>query len=234
MKTIGLYLLLGGAALLGALTAESRLAAVVRGWGAVAFLAMAAGYALHWPGLLGKRADGRLPLWSWLIFWPYFIWSYAAYGLARLTMDSAPQHEIFPGLHLGCRLWRWEEERCTQLGVKAVLDLTSEFGEPGFLRGREAYLCLPLLDHRSPSEERLQEAVAFVLKNLPHGPVYVHCAVGFGRAATIVAACLLAMGRATDPAAAVAQLKAIRPRVYVNHRQMAVLTQWHHRHHPNP
>ena len=227
MRMIGIYLVFGGAALLGALTVKHGLAALVLADVAVAFLAVAAGYAFHIPGLFGKQADGKLPLWSRLLFWPYFALSYFAYALARRTMDCAPHHEILPGLYLGCRRWRTEEADFKKLGVKAVLDLTSEFGEPEFLRRCGAFLCLPLLDHRPPTVAQLQEAVAYVLEHLERGPVYVHCAVGFGRSATVVAACLLALGRATDPADAVAQLKAIRHRVYVNHRQMAVLTKWH-------
>lgn len=227
MRMIGIYLVLGGVALLGAFTANHGLAALLLADGAVAFLAVAAGYAFQNPNLFGKQADGKLPLWSRLLFWPYFALSYFAYGLARRTMDCPPHHEIQPGLLLGCRRWRTEEAAFSQLGVRAVLDLTSEFGEPEFLRRNSAYLCVPMLDHRPPSVAQLQEAVAYALEHLKHGPVYVHCAVGFGRSATVVAACLLALGRATDPADAVAQLKAIRHRVYVNHRQMAVLTAWH-------
>jgi hypothetical protein len=193
---------------------------ILSGWISLAGLGVGLAYWLNAPRLLLKRADGRLGVWSWLLFWPYHLLSHLSLALHRASATEAPFHEIIPGLFLGCRLRPKEALELDPQGVAAVLDLTSEFAECATLRRSGRYRCRPLLDHTAPSRQQLQDAVAFITEHLVHPPVYVHCAVGHGRSATVVAAFLLGQGSAASPQDAVARLKAIRPGVRLNAAQM--------------
>jgi protein-tyrosine phosphatase len=55
------------------------------------------------------------------------------------------------------------------------------------------------------------------------GAVYIHCAVGHGRSATVAAAVLLARGLAANPREAVALLRRSRPLVRLTRVQRCVL-----------
>lgn len=68
----------------------------------------------------------------------------------------------------------------------------------------------------------------FVLAERSAGrPVYIHCAHGHGRSATLMAAAFLAQGLARDAAEAVALMRSERPLVRLNRRQLAALHWWH-------
>jgi isopentenyl-diphosphate delta-isomerase type 1 len=188
--------------------------------------AVAAAQFLRAPGLLLKLSDGELSWWSWPLFWPYHLLSYASWGLYRLAPRGPLYHEILPGLVLGSRLGGRDARALCGTGPWAVLDLTSEFAESECLRRGRAYRSLPLLDHTAPSLDQLRDGVAFIEEHLRRGGVYVHCAVGHGRSATFVAACLLARGCASTPEQAVATLRSRRPGVRLNADQLEVLREF--------
>ena len=78
-----------------------------------------------------------------------------------------------------------------------------------------------------PTPEQIDEGVAWALKQESAGrPVLIHCAHGHGRSATLLCAILIAKGEVGGMAEAVAVLKESRPRVRLNTRQRAGLTQW--------
>jgi hypothetical protein len=157
-----------------------------------AFFGIALSYQLAWPGLLGKTRHGRLLPSSYVLFWPYHALSRFSLLAFRLCGREALCHEILPGLFLGGRPFAWEERKLHPLGLRSVLDLTSEFSETRFLRGVETYRCIPVLDNSAPSPAELELAVGFIRDRLTKGPVYVHCALGHGRSATVVVGYLLA------------------------------------------
>lgn len=211
------------AAAYATLQAGSILTRIVCAQTALGFFGVALAQWLREPRLLLKRRDGRLRLWSWLLFWPYHLLSHASWALYRLAPGEPRFHEILPGLFLGCRLRQREAAQLVTQKPWSVLDLTSEFSEPASFRDGAAYLCLPLLDHTAPSVAQLAQGSAFIAERLPAGPVYVHCAVGHGRSATFIAAYLLARGLATTPEHAAALLRAKRPGVRLNASQRAAL-----------
>jgi hypothetical protein len=109
---------------------------------------------------------------------------------------------VAPGILLGQRPLGAEALEDASL----IVDLTSELTELAAVRAGREYLCLPTLDGAAPSEAALRA----VLPRLTsfEGTMYVHCAAGHGRSATVVAAILVKRGLAGSPRDAVAMLRA--------------------------
>ncbi|SES74157.1 phosphatase PAP2/dual specificity phosphatase family protein [Hymenobacter actinosclerus] len=209
---------LGAALLLAAATA-------LGGWGwlllwpAGALLLVSLAYAGLGTSVFQKH-DGRLSFAAGLLLAPYRLGAWVSSRL--FTRRQAPAAEVLPGLWLGRAPGRtdWPEPN-----YGAVLDLTAEFNLSPAARARSHH-SVPLLDLVLPSLEELQQAVAALHRLWPHRPVLVHCALGYSRSALVVAAWLLATGRAATPAEAVAQLQAARPQVHLTKRHLAVLTDY--------
>jgi hypothetical protein len=89
------------------------------------------------------------------------------------------------------------------------------------------YLNLPVWDTHAPTPQAIDRAVAWALAERRAGRgVYVHCAHGHGRSATVAGAVLIASGAARDASDAVRVMQAARPRVRLNRRQAAALDGW--------
>jgi len=108
-------------------------------------------------------------------------------------------------------------------GIKSTLDLSSEFGEVGFIRTGQNYLCIPLIDTTAPTFNQLDEAISWITARLLEGPVFVHCALGHGRSALVVAGFLLKQGIVNDVKEAVAFIKTKRPGIGLHPKQLAIL-----------
>ena len=180
--------------------------------GAVAATGLAAAYALRKPQLLGKRPDGRMSALAWLVFWPYLAVSFLSLWVYRRVSREDPISEIAPGLYLGCRLFLSDRAAFEERAIGATLDLTAELSEVRYARGG-AYLNIPLLDTLPPTRDQLAHAAEWISRHLSRGGVLVHCALGHGRSAGVVAAHLLSAGRATSAPEALALLKERRPGV---------------------
>lgn len=173
-------------------------------WPALAFALQAAAHLGLGAAIWGKRTDGvpwaaRLVLAPWLL---PLAWSRRCWW----RRDAAGAVPVADGVWLG-RLPT--AERLRQHGIRAILDLTAEHdgsrGE-GLMVER-----LPMLDLATPAPAALRAAAAAIERLRPAGPVLVHCALGYGRSATAVAAWLLLTRRAATPADAVALVAAARP-----------------------
>ena len=187
-------------------------------WLAVSFVAVLVAYVGVGPKLFGKRAkDGSFALWAVAFWLPYFLLTWSIWYLGRWVRRKPHSHEIIPGLWLGA--WPDTAKRLPP-NTALVVDLTAEF--PRRAKAWE-YLCLPTLDADAPTPEALRTAVA-AIENAS-GSVYVHCAAGHGRSATIVAAVLIARGLAKDLDDAEAQPQRIRPGVRLTPPQRRLLTQ---------
>lgn len=202
----------------------------VAAWGiamsaAVAFGLTAWVYAVSRPGMLLKRATGRRPVWAWVLYWPYFVLNGLSMGLFRMGEKRPAFVEVVPGLYLGRRLSEREACRAGLPEWRAVLDLTAEFPETRRLRGM-AYRSMPVLDASAPSLEELAEAVDWLKDRVEEGPVYVHCALGHGRSASVVVGYLMATGKVGTVEEGVAFVREKRPGVRLVKAQEAVLRRY--------
>jgi hypothetical protein len=210
------------AALVAALAPDWPLRAAA-GAVALSLLLVAIAYFGGGPRLLFKRESGRRHPAVWLVHWPYFALTGLSYRLALLLTREAAYVQVAPNVFLGRRLTAREARRAEAEGWLAVLDLAAELPEPSALCAVANYRTLPLLDATALTLDQLRDAVAWLRQHAAAGPVYVHCALGHGRSALVVAAYLIAAGVAPDAKAALKLLRELRPGVRLHRPQRKVL-----------
>jgi hypothetical protein len=234
VKYAALFLLLGASLTLlavqfvisnaGSLTA--LIGTVLTGWTGIAFAAVGAAYAGLGPRVFGKRADGTLAWPNVLLLAPYLLLTLGLWHAQRLVSREDPANEIAPGLWLG----RWPRRACElPPDTGLIVDLAMEFVAAQDLRRPDrhrTYFALPTLDASTPDPVAFDRAVRTVVETLPSTPVYVHCALGHGRSALLVAAVLLARGAAASAEEAEARVQAVRPGVALNKAQRRFLSDW--------
>jgi protein-tyrosine phosphatase len=186
-------------------------------WPALDGLLLSAAYAGLGPRVCGKRADGRLAWWAVVLLLPYLGLTWLVWHLSRFVSRERPCHEVAPTLWVGRRPFAHE----LPPGVSLVVDLTAEFvAHPEALRGR-TYLCLPTLDMSAPDEKAFQHLVSRVAGW--QGIVYVHCAAGHGRSATVAAAVLIVRGLANSVEEAEELMRKVRPGIRLAPAQRSLL-----------
>lgn len=190
------------------------------GWSGANFLLIGMAYIWQKPGIFGKRPNGTLTAWRVALLWPYLLFTWVAWYLGSRISREAPGHLIAPGLWLGRRAYGRE----LPPDVSLIVDLTAELPEPRSVRQGRTYLCLPTLDGSVPDRAKMRMLVETI--STWQGGVYVHCALGRGRSALVVAAVLLAKGAAPDFASASRMLKDARPSVRMNAVQRAYMGRW--------
>ena len=126
---------------------------------------------------------------------------------------------------IGRKLTASEAQAAIAEGVSAVLDLTAEFCEAPPFRNL-TYRNIQVLDLTAPTQQQLQEMAEFITLESQLGRVYVHCKIGYSRSAAAVGAFLIASGRARTSAAAIAQLRAVRPSIVVRPEIILALQQF--------
>jgi protein-tyrosine phosphatase len=193
---------------------------------AIAFFGVGLAFGLKKPRVLLKAKNGRLSLFSYIFFWPYLLLNNLSLGVYRLISRENPIDEIIPNLYLGYKPWRIDKEKFIQKGIRSVVDLTSEFGEAGFILKNFNYLSVPLLDARPPTQDQLRNTVAWIDEQLKNGGVFVHCALGHGRSATIIGAYLLNAKITSKVQYAVDFIKSKRPKINLHRGQFLVLQQY--------
>lgn len=178
-------------------------------------LSGASNHRVRW--IFGKRDDGTRTWWSTVLLLPFLgpVWGY--WNIRRPRLTEAPWHELLPDLVIGRRLL----DREFDLEVDHLVDLTCEYAERPMQRRHPGYLCLPIVDGAAPPPAVLHQYVE-KLQQL-EGRIYLHCAEGHGRTATVAAAMLLARGLADDVDEALARITAIRPKAQLYAGQMRVL-----------
>jgi protein-tyrosine phosphatase len=191
-------------------------------WPALDGLLLSAAYAGLGPRVCGKRANGRLAWWAVLVFLPYLGLTWVVWHLNRAVSRELPCHEVAPTLWVGRRPFVHE----LPPGVNLVVDLTAEFvAHPKVLRGR-TYLCLPTLDLSAPEEKAFQHLVSHIAGW--QGIVYIHCAAGHGRSATLAAAVLIARGLANSVEEAEKVMRKARPGIRLAPTQRSLVRRLTH------
>jgi hypothetical protein len=193
---------------------------------AMSFVVLSLAYGVYGVGLLGKRTDGRLRLSTWFVLGPYHALNWISLWLGRRITREPALAEVVTNLYFGRRLTSREAGRLFPRGCVAVLDVAGELPEARWLREVQRYRSLPLLDGTAPTEDQLREAVDWLRELISIGPVYVHCALGHGRSATIVIAYLLAAGVVDSAQEGVRRLRSLRSGVRLGSQQLGRLREW--------
>ena len=168
----------------------------------------------HWRkshGMLGKQADGTLPLWSWFLFLPLQVYTIATWHLFRWLSRRPACQAVTDDLVVGRRLLAPEVAD----EFENFVDLTAEIREPLGVRGAASYRSFPILDGAAPKVEALRGAVT----GLKPGRTYVHCALGHGRTGLFALAVLLERGVVESVEEGLQMLQAVRPGISLNEEQ---------------
>jgi protein-tyrosine phosphatase len=187
-------------------------------WPAAVLTGVAVVYLVRAPRALGKRPDGTLAWWAWLAWAPLFAYMRLLHEAARRLTDEPVANEVAPGVWVGRR------PQLSELppGVGLVVDLCAELPAAPAVATAQGYLCIPTLDSTSPPAAAIARAVDAMLA--ANGAVFVHCAFGHGRSATLAAALLVRRGDATlDDVER--KLRAVRPRIGLNDLQRRELVE---------
>jgi protein-tyrosine phosphatase len=199
-------------------------------WPAVACLLIGVAYAGAGAGIFGKRPDGSLPWWSWVLLLPYLAFTWSLWKLKRKISKETLYDEVAPGLWVGRRVLGSELPE----GTGVVVDVTCEFAEPSSVlasceegqrpageSGRRVdYFSLPTLNYSVPGREAL---VGLVEGLQSREGVYIHCAQGHGRSATVAAALLLRRGLAATADEAVGMVVSVRPKTHLEPCQVQLV-----------
>ncbi len=187
-------------------------------WPGLAFTIVGLIYGVTNPDILGKQPSGQIKRWPLIFLFPYFALTWTVWKLQITFLSEPCCNEIMPGIWLGRRVYADE----LPSGITMVVDLTAEFNEPNAILAKSHYICLPTLDGTppevAPSAELLQTMDSHT------GQIYVHCAAGHGRSASLVAALILKRGIAQTAAEAEATIKAKRPWVKLSRKQLQFVT----------
>jgi protein-tyrosine phosphatase len=190
---------------------------VERGWFLITvwfgcdFLVLGVAHGRGSHRVFGKRADGTLPLWSWVAFLPLLIYTTIIWHLIRLLSREPAHNSVTEQLVVGRRLLSFELEG----EFDNFVDLTAEFSEPSFIRSSASYRSFPILDGGAPTPEALRTAVA----SLRPGRTFIHCAQGHGRTGLFALAVLLSSGAARSVEDGLRMLAAARPAIRLSTEQ---------------
>jgi hypothetical protein len=141
--------------------------------------------------LVGKR-EGRIPLWSYCVFWPFHV---PTSIYTRLHKDHSVKAgipvatEVVEGWWIGSKYGHDLKEMAGRWA--GVVDLTAEFNETIECAN---YLNIPCWDGVPPLPEELEQAATFAIECKLKGDVMVHCAHGRGRSTCVMVACLVKNG----------------------------------------
>ena len=136
-------------------------------------------YLFNKPMLFAKSQNGRINILIHLINLPWLFFTTAVWRFGCLISKEAPFNKIpSTNITIGRRLLKTEfpDE------IEIILDLTCEFNE--CLPDNKEYINLPLLDGIAPPGNTVKQ-LQDILPRINNKQIYIHCAQGHGRTATI-------------------------------------------------
>jgi atypical dual specificity phosphatase len=161
-------------------------------------------------------------------------WSFdKLYPAIRFVYERIQGHEWFdqitPQIWMGgAPTYDRDYEFLLDVGVNAVVDVREEREDDRDLYRQNDidYLKLKVLDVMVPSTEQMDEGSAFIRQHVENGDtVFIHCAKGRGRSATMLAAYLMRYeGLTYDEARQLMVSK--RPLVNLQARHQRILETW--------
>ena len=132
--------------------------------------------------------------------------------------------EVSPNLLLGGQhYYQRGYQRMLEYGITAVVNMRRQHSDIDKGIAGERHLQLATVDNSPPSVDDLMRGVEFISAEIERGgKVYVHCAVGCGRAPTMTAAYLVSTG--LEPDAALQRIRQVRPFINPTRKQKQVLS----------
>ncbi|PON17803.1 hypothetical protein C2W62_11340 [Candidatus Entotheonella serta] len=139
-------------------------------------------------------------------------------GLLRALnwWDAIDEH-----FYLGGALMFDDIERLQSQGVEAVINLCAERqdDEQRLAEADMVYLWLPVFDMCAPSLEQIEHAMRWIQHQRQHNHIiYVHCAAGVGRSATLMA-CWYVYHHGFSTTEALQHIKSKHPQISLTRRQ---------------
>jgi hypothetical protein len=186
-------------------------------WVGLSFGAVGIAYLARRPDVFGKRLDGGIGAARVVVLLPFFALTWGLWLATRIFSRAPPFNEIAPGLWIARRP---ATRMDLPAGVLMIVDLTAELPRTRGLPRGIAYTCLPTLDGTAPEQAEFDGLVAHLVGARS---IYVHCASGHGRSATLAAALLIARGVSASVPAAEERIRAARPGVRLSRAQRAFL-----------
>lgn len=200
-------------------------------WTALSLTVVSSAYWLNSASVFRKRSDGSLPWYSRWLFVPFLL-AVGLYNSLARRHDKVPAiQQVSNGLFLGARLTAKDLPQVQAKHIRAVLDVTAEFAALDDLSRLSSihYLNIPVLDHASPTQTQLQQAVNWLQQQRAAGrKVLVHCALGRGRSVLLLAAFLLSRHNSRSAEQALALIKQVRHTARLNRAQLTTLRQFIH------
>lgn len=136
-------------------------------------------------------------------------WMFNVFNRLVLDLPIRGQCEVTPQLYVGPQFKRRGWQRLKQWGITGVVNLRRERDDRSLGVDIPHYLYLPTTDDDAPAIEDLTSGVVFIREQIESGgKVYVHCGAGVGRAPTMAAAYLVAMG--DTPQQAMERIRKVR------------------------
>lgn len=130
--------------------------------------------------------------------------------------------QITPQLYVGPQYRSWGKRKLERLGIRASVNMRTEFDDAAHGLALTKYCHLPTVDDQPPTLAQLQRGVEFIAAEVEAGgKVYIHCAGGIGRAPTMAAAYFMSQGLNLEQA--LAKIRQARPFIRVMPEQLARL-----------
>lgn len=187
-------------------------------WSALSAILVGAAYLSCWAGVFGKQSRGVMHVVLTTLLLPFLLITWSAWRLQNWVSKAEIWNEVTPNLFIGRRCCATELPPNTDI----VVDLTAEFPAIKGMKDVAQVFYLPVLDGCVPRQEDCK-LVFDLMQTAPEKRVYVCCANGCGRSATLVATLLWLNNRAVDAASAAELVKKARPLIALNSDQQSFL-----------